>query len=77
MTLRNDRKSRRTFSTSAAHSKSQFLSGKYPKKANEIGIAEYEAENFKLHVTPHFAIQFWPKPSINEMWEKSLFCSVY
>ena len=25
----------------------------------------------------HFAIQFWPKPSINEMCEKSLFCSVY
>ena len=25
----------------------------------------------------HFAIPFWPKPSINEMWEKSLFCSVY
>ena len=26
----------------------------YPKKANEIGIAEYEAENFKLQVTPPF-----------------------
>jgi len=26
----------------------------YPKKANEIGIAEYEAENFKLQITPPF-----------------------
>ena len=31
--------------------------------------------NFKLH--HHFAIQFWPKPSINEMCEKSLFCFIY
>ena len=25
----------------------------------------------------HFAIQFWPKPSIKEMCEKSLFCFIY
>lgn len=25
----------------------------------------------------HFAIQFWPKPPINEMWKKSLFCFIY
>jgi hypothetical protein len=54
VTLRNDRKSKTKVSTSVAHSKSQFLSGKLSKKANEIGIAEYEAENFKLHVTPPF-----------------------
>ena len=34
--------------------KANFFLVNYPKKANEIGIAEYEAENFKLQITPPF-----------------------
>lgn len=34
--------------------KANFFLVNYPKKANEIGISEYEAENFKLQVTPPF-----------------------
>ena len=44
--------------------KANFFLVNYSKKANETGIAEYEAENFKLQVTPHFPIQFWRKPSV-------------
>lgn len=34
--------------------KANFFMVDYPKKANEIGIAEHEAKNFKLHVTLAF-----------------------
>ena len=34
--------------------KANFFLVNYPKKANKIRIAEYEAENFKLQVTPPF-----------------------
>ena len=34
--------------------KANFFLVNYPKKANEIAIAEYEAKNFNLHVTLAF-----------------------
>ena len=34
--------------------KANFFLVNYPKKANEIAIAEYEAKNFKFQITPPF-----------------------